>query len=451
MRKLRASPQQRQRRGSTQNACARSAPDRAISTLGSLAMVRLASGTLAAAPASAARPHLARYGAAAPLRAPVMHPRLQRGCLTQRPDLRQAVVTAAAPAGAAAVAAVLTPAVVFDAATLFVLPFYTLMVAAPKSRITQRLLSGTALLLAAAALYGLLLLLWAPLPQLAGVASDAAAAVAAAARAGAPAAAWRAAQPSMPAFAALFGRPDVTALAWVHLVLLDLWQARWVPHSPTAGSFSCAPMPTCTLFRCSCAARGRGVGCSPSGVPTARQHPTALEGPHTQPCLPPPVSIASLACPHPPPLLRCRWVYQDGHRYNIPTRISGGCWPAMQPPAANEWPDVRLPAWVAHALAVHWLGIPFGSPAARCLPTPVPSSAPGPQTTPARCPPCSRAVFHGGPAGPAVPPGHQGGAALVARPRPQGRRLRRLPLLSWGLLPASLRAGPAQPLTGHQP
>lgn len=115
---------------------------------------------------------------------------------------------------------------VFDAATLFVLPFYTLMVAAPRARVTQRLLSGTALVLAAAALYALLLLLWAPLPQLAGVASDAAAAVAAAARAGAPAAAWRAAQPSMPAFAALFGRPDVTALAWVHLVLLDLVQAR---------------------------------------------------------------------------------------------------------------------------------------------------------------------------------------------------------------------------------
>lgn len=151
----------------------------------------------------------------------MVHRKPHMSRLAQHPARRP--VTAAAQAAAAAV---LTPAMVFDAATLFVLPFYTLMVAAPRARVTQRLLSGTALVLAAAALYALLLLLWAPLPQLAGVASDAAAAVAAAARAGAPAAAWRAAQPSMPAFAALFGRPDVTALAWVHLVLLDLVQAR---------------------------------------------------------------------------------------------------------------------------------------------------------------------------------------------------------------------------------
>ena len=38
--------------------------------------------------------------------------------------------------------------------------------------------------------------------------------------------ALRSALPSMPAFAALFGSPEITALAWVHLVLLDLVQAR---------------------------------------------------------------------------------------------------------------------------------------------------------------------------------------------------------------------------------
>ncbi|KAL4451494.1 hypothetical protein ABPG75_007156 [Micractinium tetrahymenae] len=187
----------------------------------------LASATLQATSPCGARFSAAGCCAPAPLRAPLRQRQPQRSGLLQRQGPRQAVAAAAAPAAAAA-AAVLTPAVVFDAATLFVLPFYTLMVLAPRARLTQRLLSGTALLLAAAALYVLLLLLWAPLPQLAGVASDAVAAVAAAARAGAPAAAWRAAQPSMPAFAALFGRPEVTALAWVHLVLLDLVQARWV-------------------------------------------------------------------------------------------------------------------------------------------------------------------------------------------------------------------------------
>ena len=123
---------------------------------------------------------------------------------------------AAAPAAAA----------VFDVATLLVLPFYVLMVAAPRARLTQCMFNGQALFAVAAALYALLLVLWQPLPALADVAAAAARGVAAAAGAGSPAAALRLAQPSMPAFAALFARPEVTALAWVHLVLLDLVQAR---------------------------------------------------------------------------------------------------------------------------------------------------------------------------------------------------------------------------------
>ncbi|PRW20864.1 hypothetical protein C2E21_8564 [Chlorella sorokiniana] len=114
-------------------------------------------------------------------------------------------------------------------ATVLVLPFYALMIAAPRQQLTQRLFNTPAIFTAAAALYALLLAMWQPLPAIAAVVQGAAAAVAAAAgSAGGPAQALRTALPSMPAFAALFGSPEITALAWVHLVLLDLLQARWV-------------------------------------------------------------------------------------------------------------------------------------------------------------------------------------------------------------------------------
>ncbi len=130
---------------------------------------------------------------------------------------------------AAAAGPLLSPALVFDAATVLVLPFYTLMIAAPRRQLTQRLFSTPALFTAAAALYALLLAMWRPLPAIAAVVQGAASAIAAAAgSAGGPAQALRAALPSMPTFAALFGSPEITALAWVHLVLLDLLQARWV-------------------------------------------------------------------------------------------------------------------------------------------------------------------------------------------------------------------------------
>jgi predicted membrane protein len=126
-----------------------------------------------------------------------------------------------------AVAGGLPPTTVFDAATLLVMPFYAAMVAAPKSAFTRRLMGTGSLIALAGALYGLLLVMWNPLPQLAAVVQPAAAAVAAAATAGGSlGVALRAALPSMPAFAALFGSPEITALAWVHLVLLDLVQAR---------------------------------------------------------------------------------------------------------------------------------------------------------------------------------------------------------------------------------
>lgn len=220
-----------------------------------------------------------------------------------RHDRRAALApVAAAPAAVAAAAAALTPAAVFDVTTVLVLPFYAAMIAAPGVQLTQRLFSKAGVLTAAAALYGLLLALWRPLPAITAVVEGAAAAVRGAA--GAPsglAEALRSALPSVPAFAALFGSAEVTAVAWVHLLVLDLLQARWV------------------------------LGCDAGGSSRGELDASldATQGSlHAWPCWAP-------ACVHAPasadsspalgtPCLRS-WVYKDGQRNNIPVWHSGGC------------------------------------------------------------------------------------------------------------------------------
>ena len=138
-----------------------------------------------------------------------------------------AAAAAAAPAAAAAALCV-SPLAVFDVATLAVMPFYLAIVVAPRQLFTRRLFGSNAFFVLAAALYAALLGAWAPLlAPLASVVQGAAAGVNAAVGAGSIAAALRLGMPSMPAFAALFASPHATALAWVHLVLLDLLQARW--------------------------------------------------------------------------------------------------------------------------------------------------------------------------------------------------------------------------------
>eukprot|EP00887_Chlorella_sp_A99_P001779 scaffold19.g1779.t1 len=92
------------------------------------------------------------------------------------------------------------------------MPLYALMIAAPRARITRRVLGSPLFYLSAAALYATLLVAW---RHLLSPVWEAAAAGAAAAAAGA--------LPDVAAFAALFARPAVTAVAWVHLLLLDLW------------------------------------------------------------------------------------------------------------------------------------------------------------------------------------------------------------------------------------
>ena len=105
----------------------------------------------------------------------------------------------------------LSPDVVFGAATLAATPVYALLLAAPRGRLTQRVASSPWLCLAAAAAYAAALLQWRLLPVLW-------AALRAAARG---AGGW----PDVAAFGGVFAAPGATALTWVHLLALDLFQA----------------------------------------------------------------------------------------------------------------------------------------------------------------------------------------------------------------------------------
>jgi hypothetical protein len=99
----------------------------------------------------------------------------------------------------------------FSVATAAVLPFYAAMTVAPRLAVTARFVASERFYLAAAALYAALLALWNPLPHLWQALS---------------AAVSTGGLPDLVAFAALFTRPQLTALTWVHLLLLDLFQAR---------------------------------------------------------------------------------------------------------------------------------------------------------------------------------------------------------------------------------
>jgi len=104
-----------------------------------------------------------------------------------------------------------SPEAVFNIATLAVMPFFGMMVASPRAQLTQNIMRSRWTYYIAAALYLALLALWNPLPRL---------------WAAFCASALTGGLPSLPAFAALFSVPENTSFVWLHLVVLDLFQAR---------------------------------------------------------------------------------------------------------------------------------------------------------------------------------------------------------------------------------
>mmetsp|Transcript_30614 Transcript_30614/g.67800 ORF Transcript_30614/g.67800 Transcript_30614/m.67800 type:complete len:245 (+) Transcript_30614:110-844(+) len=137
---------------------------------------------------------------------------------TQAPRLP--VLASAAPATSPALASslshLLSPEPLFSFTSALMVPVYGVMIFAPQSKLTRRLVQSPALLLLLGALYTVLLVqamqagLWQTLVSMA-----------------------QALQvpphtPDMTAVARLFCSPVITALAWVHLLMLDFFQAREV-------------------------------------------------------------------------------------------------------------------------------------------------------------------------------------------------------------------------------
>jgi Domain of unknown function (DUF4281) len=113
--------------------------------------------------------------------------------------------------------AVLSPDTVFNIATLAVMPFYGLVIGAPKSPVTRKLMASKTPYYCAAALYLALLFFWNPLGNLWEIL-----------KASTFSSKFGLQLPNMTIFATAFNSAEATTLAWLHLVTLDLFQARYV-------------------------------------------------------------------------------------------------------------------------------------------------------------------------------------------------------------------------------
>ena len=111
---------------------------------------------------------------------------------------------------------VLSPELVFDVATVAVMPFYGLMIFGPRSRMTKSIIeSSGAFFTLTAVLYGASLVLY-----------DARTLVMPVVEAALSSAVPATGGPYMGALATIFKTHEMTAIVWLHLLVLDLFQAR---------------------------------------------------------------------------------------------------------------------------------------------------------------------------------------------------------------------------------
>lgn len=99
---------------------------------------------------------------------------------------------------------------IFNISTVSVMPIYTLMVVAPRSHLTKTIVHSRLLFPSAAALYAVLLFAWNPFPSIATNMKLQNGLI------------------MLSSYADLFKLPAVTVITWLHLLLVDLYQARWV-------------------------------------------------------------------------------------------------------------------------------------------------------------------------------------------------------------------------------
>lgn len=93
---------------------------------------------------------------------------------------------------------------VFSASSLLVMPFWLLMIVAPRWRVTIKVMGSPLVALPAALLYAALVI-----PRMA----DALPALA---------------RPELPVIAALLGTPEGATVGWVHFLAFDLFVGRWI-------------------------------------------------------------------------------------------------------------------------------------------------------------------------------------------------------------------------------
>jgi hypothetical protein len=126
--------------------------------------------------------------------------------------------------------ALVSPNVVFDAVTVGVMPLYALMMWFPRSQLTRKLMgSNMRIFLGGSILYAYMLLsyggyeIFRPLVESIrahGLSSDCAARY-------------------LAIMASMLEDTKVTALTWVHLLLMDLFQAKWVYEDALHHNVSC--------------------------------------------------------------------------------------------------------------------------------------------------------------------------------------------------------------------
>ncbi|BDA45445.1 probable protein ABA DEFICIENT 4, chloroplastic [Coccomyxa sp. Obi] len=130
--------------------------------------------------------------------------------------------------------ALLQPDAIFTAATVAVMPLYAVMISSPRSDLAQRLLRPAKFFVTVAALYVVLLAAWLP--------HDVFRICGEIIRSCRP-------LPDVWKLGAMFESAHITVLAWLHLLLLDLYQARevWL-DGLRGGVFTAHSLVFCFMF-----------------------------------------------------------------------------------------------------------------------------------------------------------------------------------------------------------
>ena len=150
------------------------------------------------------------------------------GCFAGRLPAKSKAMNPATLKRDVAASCCVSPDLVFDVATLAVMPLYAMMIWFPSWKVTQRIIGSDIFFLTFSALYAYLMYVsggWAIFALFGSVQNTGFS----------HANGW-----CLPALAEMMKNSSITAITWVHLLLMDLFQARWVYNDSLAHQVSCA-------------------------------------------------------------------------------------------------------------------------------------------------------------------------------------------------------------------